>query len=624
MYKNLLLLLISITITLPNFSFAATTQTFQAPIKEIAEQVSLLAQAITKQQQQENRIQVIDNKLHIKNAIDETALVKKLLADKVLIDDLKNGRLKVKTFNLRPHNEDKFLTADLIQHYKTIKSNLELILHTDRLPLPIWNKLYFNQIDKTATILDYDTNLRKVTDYLQHVQKKAQKRKPQSKLIYLKHGNAEEVNFHLERVLKLDVPQQNWGESTVQTMRVEDELNFHDFRLRVVRVKENDIGDDNDDAVEIVVRTPTDSRDLEIEEFRSEFIDDYEINVLDVEPSSSIKGYGRARIEVNYRPQKRSEMKTKSRETLEVNLTVGESLAFKYLDLSCVKFDEDSFSGDESQPSVLLIAKAPSETRKMEIEEGRSHFIDNYEIDVRKITLSKADKKEHSANIKVHYIPPVIEDQTQIDSFENIGAILVRSWNPTIFQQMLELVDKFDRPSKHVAFHAIFVEADTNTDFTKVLEMKDLSTSNAVANSEYFKSIELKLQKLEREGEIRIVQNRFLTRENDSSEIDFTLKPETDKPDTYKVNLQCSPIVLESGTIEIDLDFTVTAIKPETEKEKPNSKLSTTLTSRVCGGLARTENGGTIISSSWLWGNPLKKHNKEMFIFLNTKIIPEN
>ena len=66
-------------------------------------------------------------------------------------------------------------------------------------------------------------------------------------------------------------------------------------------MNQNDLVDDNDDSVELVVRTPTISEDRTIEEFRSEFIDNYEVNVIEVRPSGAVN-QGSARIEVSYNP----------------------------------------------------------------------------------------------------------------------------------------------------------------------------------------------------------------------------------------------------------------------------------------------------------------------------------
>jgi hypothetical protein len=92
------------------------------------------------------------------------------------------------------------------------------------------------------------------------------------------------------------------GNSVTKTLRVEGELTFRDLKIRITKVNENDINNKNDDSVEMVVRTATTSEDRTITEFHSDFIDEYEINVIDVHPSQT-PGEGSVRIEVRYNPQ---------------------------------------------------------------------------------------------------------------------------------------------------------------------------------------------------------------------------------------------------------------------------------------------------------------------------------
>jgi hypothetical protein len=64
-------------------------------------------------------------------------------------------------------------------------------------------------------------------------------------------------------------------------------------------VYENNPNDQRDDSVRLIVRTPIRSRDFHIVEYHSEFLEDYEIAVVEVEPSGR-PGYGKARIQVRY------------------------------------------------------------------------------------------------------------------------------------------------------------------------------------------------------------------------------------------------------------------------------------------------------------------------------------
>lgn len=164
-------------------------------------------------------------------------------------------------------------------------------------------RLWYDRNTLTLTVCDTPENLRLVSDYIKSVTTLPADR-TKSEIVFLKHQSADEMADVLQRVTGVETGAggQETGMSVTKTLRVEGELTFRDLRIRVTRVNENDAADRNDDSVELVVRTPTTSEDRTIDEFRSEFIDDYEINVLEVRPSGT-PGEGSARIEVRYNPQ---------------------------------------------------------------------------------------------------------------------------------------------------------------------------------------------------------------------------------------------------------------------------------------------------------------------------------
>lgn len=75
-----------------------------------------------------------------------------------------------------------------------------------------------------------------------------------------------------------------------------DELVFRDLHLRLIRVEENDPNNTRDDVAVITARTATNSANLRITEYTSAFLDEYEIYVMYVQPDSTRRGGGTARI----------------------------------------------------------------------------------------------------------------------------------------------------------------------------------------------------------------------------------------------------------------------------------------------------------------------------------------
>jgi hypothetical protein len=125
-----------------------------------------------------------------------------------------------------------------------------------------------------------------------------------NKIYFLDWGNAGDMVGQIERFLGITAQASSTeatGNSVTKNLRVEDELSFNGAFFRVTRVNENDVNDENDDSVELVVRTNTTSQDTTIEEFRSEFVEDFQIVAEDIKPSNTA-GEGRARLTISYSP----------------------------------------------------------------------------------------------------------------------------------------------------------------------------------------------------------------------------------------------------------------------------------------------------------------------------------
>lgn len=82
------------------------------------------------------------------------------------------------------------------------------------------------------------------------------------------------------------------------TARADSELVWRDLRLRLVRVNENTPDNPRDDSAEFIVRTATTSTNMTITEYRSEFVDEYEIYLIYARPDPGKPGGGTARVTV--------------------------------------------------------------------------------------------------------------------------------------------------------------------------------------------------------------------------------------------------------------------------------------------------------------------------------------
>jgi hypothetical protein len=215
--------------------------------------------------------------------------------------------LQVATFNLTPRAP----LSDNIEQARQMGDSVVEVVKTmlyaqtgEAAASAQGRRLWYDRNTLTLTVCDTPENLRRVSDYVRSVSTLPADRS-KSEIVFLKHQSAEEMAGLIQRVTGIEAATgggQQTGLSVTKTLRVEGELTFRDLRIRVTRINENDAADKNDDSVDLVVRTPTTSEDRTIEEFRSEFIDDYEINVIEVRPSGT-PGEGSARIEIRYNPQ---------------------------------------------------------------------------------------------------------------------------------------------------------------------------------------------------------------------------------------------------------------------------------------------------------------------------------
>lgn len=273
---------------------------------EEGQKIKALVEAIVKVQSDapydlERKVVVDADDLIVKDTAENVAKIEELLLDKNFIRKLETQKLDVATYNLTPREpiqENIEQVRDFAQNVVTVVKTILYSQSTESAAASEGRRYWYDPNTLQLTVTDFPENLRVVSDYIRSLP--ALGRRQKSEIVFLKHQTASELSELLQRVLGLtEGPAggaQAGGESVSRTLRVEGELTFRDMRIRITRINENDVNDENDDSVEMVIRTPTNSEDRTIEEFRSEFVDQYEINVIEVRPSGNNEGS--ARIEV--------------------------------------------------------------------------------------------------------------------------------------------------------------------------------------------------------------------------------------------------------------------------------------------------------------------------------------
>lgn len=244
--------------------------------------------------------------LIIKDTRENVQRVREILQDQNFLKRFYTDELSVATFNLTPVLEFED-NPDLIRAFADqVRQVVETLLYArmgrtqaEREGRRIW----YDPATLQLTITDTPDRLQIVQDYIESLPQIRSRRR--SKIIFLDHASASELVSQIEAFLGIEgggATSTSGGNEVTKNMRVEDELDFNGAFFRVTRVNENDAIDENDDSVELVVRTGTTSQDVTVEEFRSEFVEDFEIVAEDVEPSNTT-GEGRARLTIRYVPE---------------------------------------------------------------------------------------------------------------------------------------------------------------------------------------------------------------------------------------------------------------------------------------------------------------------------------
>jgi type II secretory pathway component GspD/PulD (secretin) len=279
---------------------------------EEGQKIKALVEAIVRVQSDapydlERKIVVDGSDLIVKDTADNVRKIEELLLDKNFIKKLETQKLNVATFNLTPRDQivdNLEQVRDMARNIVTVVKTILYSQSTESAAAAEGRRYWYDPNTLQLTVTDFPENLRAVSEYIRSLPLLGKKQK--SEIIFLKHQTASELADVLDRVLGLSTQdrgsQASSGNSVTKSLRVEGELTFRDLRIRVTRINDNDIADKNDDSVEMVIRTGTTSEDRTIEEFRSEFIDDYELNVIEVKPSGT-PGEGSAKLEVRYSPQ---------------------------------------------------------------------------------------------------------------------------------------------------------------------------------------------------------------------------------------------------------------------------------------------------------------------------------
>ncbi|MBX7246939.1 MAG: SPOR domain-containing protein [Candidatus Sumerlaeaceae bacterium] len=190
--------------------------------------------------------------------------------------------------------------------------------------------------------------------------------------------------------------------AVVKTLNVDGELTFRDLRIRITRINENDPKDKNDDSVEMVVRAPNISKDRTISEFRSEFVGDYQINVIAVTPQTA-ENKAMVQLEVRYNPSEDTHTDI-GRQSVTSMLSLMQQSQFWDLKVQLVGLELPRKASTPRAASFYIVSKAGEHDIRLSV--GESTDFAGYKmtlLDVRDAQTAKAPLK--IARFTIRHLP---------------------------------------------------------------------------------------------------------------------------------------------------------------------------------------------------------------------------
>ncbi len=207
------------------------------------------------------------------------------------------------TFNLTPvieFDENPDLARSFGEQVRTVVETLLYSQEGRSKAEREGRRLWWDPATLQLTVTDYPDNLAAVQRFIEGLPQIQTKRR--NKIFFLDWAIAGDLSTQIQQFLGQGAQSTDsgaTGDTITRSVGREDQFTFRDAFFRVTRIDENDASDKNDDEIEFVVRTGTTSQDVRIREFRSQFVEDFEIVADDITPSST-PGEGRARITVRY------------------------------------------------------------------------------------------------------------------------------------------------------------------------------------------------------------------------------------------------------------------------------------------------------------------------------------
>ena len=335
--------------------------------------------------------------LIIRDSADHIRKIEELLMDQKFIQNLRSDKLQVASFSLIPRETVKE-DADLAQAFanKTVQI-VETILYSQEgitKAREEGRRLWFDPTTFQLTITDYPDRIDQISSFISSLPELEQRLREE--VLPIKNLSAGDMSTQLTSILELS--SNGGGETgtgknaneTKVTLRTTTsgsggEKSWKDMRVRVRRVNENDVNDKTDDSCELMVRTNTNSTQLTLTLYDSQFVDDYEVTVDRIEPSGTV-GQGRVYLSIRYVPADQlADPSVEPTPTTEMNPTSSTAPTFTI----------DAFA---TQNSLIVRYENPNDLKRVkDLVAKLDKPIPQVNIETRFVTVNEQRAKEFSS-----------------------------------------------------------------------------------------------------------------------------------------------------------------------------------------------------------------------------------
>lgn len=261
----------------------------------------------------ERKVYIDGSDLIVRDTPENISKTEELLLDKKFVANLRDHQMEIVNFSLVPRDVESSNPDQINAFTNRIVESVQTFLYSQngiKAAQAEGRRMWFDTASLQMTLVDTPDNIQRVGKFIDSLPELRHEK--HQNVLRLSHAVAEQMASDLAEVLGAQNPSETkrGGEEVMRRLRRGDQFTFHDLRIRLMRVEENDPNDRNDDECELSINTGTQVSTITLRELDTQFFEDYEITAEDVQPSGGAtattggttanRGEGTVRLRIRY------------------------------------------------------------------------------------------------------------------------------------------------------------------------------------------------------------------------------------------------------------------------------------------------------------------------------------